>query len=301
MNRRDFIKTGMFGAAAAAMAGCQSTGPCGPKQGCCPGKACGGKVKYHVAMAGYTYNKFKIDETLDALEKYDVHYLCVKSFHLPFDSTPAQIAEFKRKCADHGVTPYGTGPITFSSEDEIKKRFDYTAAIGASVLVGVPAEKGTDGKMRSSRKLCEAASALCPKYGIKFAIHNHGANPKTGNPLLFPTLPATYEIIKDLDPMMGFCMDVAYTFADGFDPAEIVRKYAARIFDGHLRNISDPTNGSSGVTAHQGVIDYLPFFRALAEVGYDGCFGLELANSFPKNPQWIPESLGYFRGLIAAV
>jgi sugar phosphate isomerase/epimerase len=252
-------------------------------------------------MAGYTYNKFKLDQTLDDLEKYDVHYLCVKNFHLPFNATAAQIAEFKRKCADHGVTPYGTGPISIDNADDMKRRFDYTAAIGASILVGVPGEKGADGKMQSSRKMCEVASALSREYGIRFAIHNHGAKPKTGNPRLYPTVPATYELIKDLDPNMGFCMDVAYTFADGFDPAEIVRKYGARIFDGHLRNISDPGNGSSGITAHRGVIDYLPFFRALAEIGYDGCFGLELANSFPNNPQWIPESLGYFRGLIAAV
>ena len=116
MNRRDFLTTGMLGAAAAAISGCQSPS-CGGKA--CAAKGCGGKVKYHVAMAGYTYNKFKIDETLEALEKYDVHYLCVKSFHLPFNATPGQIAEFKRKCADHGVTPYGTGPISISSEDEM--------------------------------------------------------------------------------------------------------------------------------------------------------------------------------------
>jgi sugar phosphate isomerase/epimerase len=268
----------------------------------CGARTCrGAKPRYHVAMAGYTYNKFKLDQTLADLEKYDVHYLCVKNFHLPFNATAAQIAEFKRKCADHGVTPYGTGPISIDNADDMKRRFDYTAAIGASILVGVPGEKGADGKMQSSRKMCEIASTLSHEYGIRFAIHNHGANPKTGNPRLYPTVPATYELIKDLDPNMGFCMDVAYTFADGFDPAEIVRKYGARIFDGHLRNISDPGNGSSGITAHRGVIDYLPFFRALAEIGYDGCFGLELANSFPNNPQWIPESLGYFRGLIAAV
>jgi len=294
MNRRDFLTTGLLGAAAATMAGCASSA--------CGARTCrGAKPRYHVAMAGYTYNKFKLDQTLADLEKYDVHYLCVKNFHLPFNATAAQIAEFKRKCADHGVTPYGTGPISIDNADDMKRRFDYTAAIGASILVGVPGEKGADGKVQSSRKMCEIASKLSREYGIKFAIHNHGANPKTGNPRLFPTIPATYELIKDLDPNMGFCMDVAYTFADGFDPAAIVRQYGARIFDGHLRNISDPGNGSSGITAHRGVIDYLPFFRALAEIGYDGCFGLELANSFPNNPQWIPESLGYFRGLIAAV
>ena len=261
-------------------------------------------VKFKLAMAGYTYCRFGIDKTLADMEKYDVHYLCVKNFHLPFDATPAQIAEFKRKCSDHGVTPYGAGPISMSTPDEAKKYFDYAAAIGVGVLVGVPGENYEAGgrkRMRSSRKMCEACSALADEYKIKFAIHNHGANPKTGNPELYPTVVSTYDYVKDLSPRMGFCMDVAYTYADGFDPADVILTYKDRIFDGHLRNLSDPSNGSSGISAPRGVIDYLPVFKALAEVGYDGCFGLELANSFPDNPQWIPESMGYFRALVDAV
>ena len=78
------------------------------------------QIKYHLAMAGYTYNKFSIDKTLEDLERFDVHYLCVKNFHLPFDSSPAQIAEFKKKCSDHGVTPYGAGPITMLTPDDAK-------------------------------------------------------------------------------------------------------------------------------------------------------------------------------------
>ena len=50
-------------------------------------------VKFHLAMAGYTYNKFTIDQTLADLERFDVHYLCVKNFHMPFNATAAQIAE----------------------------------------------------------------------------------------------------------------------------------------------------------------------------------------------------------------
>jgi alanyl-tRNA synthetase len=87
------------------------------------------QIKFHLAMAGYTYNKFSIDHTLKELEKFDVHYLCVKDFHLPFDATAEQITEFKRKCADHGVTPYGAGPISMNTPDEAKK-------MGAMALFG---------------------------------------------------------------------------------------------------------------------------------------------------------------------
>ena len=261
-------------------------------------------IKFKLAMAGYTYNKFTVDQTLDALEKLDVHYLCVKNFHLPFDSTAAQIAEFRKKCADHGVTPYGVGPIYMSTPDEAKKYFDYAAALGVGVLVGGPGEQAViNGKKTSvsSRKMCEVCAKLAGEYKIKYAIHNHGANPKTGNPNLYPTVVSTYEYIKDLDPNIGFCMDIAYTYADGLDPAEIIRTYHKRIFDGHVRNIVAPgNNGSAGVSGPAGVIPYRSVFEALRDVGYEGCLGLELANAFGKagDKLWIPESIGYFRAMI---
>ena len=264
-------------------------------------------IKFNLAMAGYTYKQFSVDQTLQALERLDVHYLCVKNFHLPFDSTAAQMAEFKRKCADHGVTPYGVGPIYMETPEEAKKYFEYAAALGVGVLVGVPGEKKeVDGKAKtvSSRRMCEVCSGLAAQYDIKFAIHNHGANPKTGNPDLYATVVSTYEYIKDLDPRMGFCMDIAYTHADGFNVADIVRTYHKRLFDGHIRNINPGDNGSAGVSAPNGVISYRPIFEALQEVGYDGCLGLELANAFGKyqdiqgDPLWIPESIGYFRAIL---
>ena len=167
-------------------------------------------------------------------------------------------------------------------------------------MVGVPGRRtGTKyHECFSDRPSCEACSALADEYKLRFAIHNHGRNPKTGNPNLYPAVPETYEYIKDLSLRMGFCVDWAYTFADGLDCAEIARKYGDRIFDGHIRCISDLGNGSSGTNPARRVFDYDGIFAALDSIGYTGCLGLELANAFPKNPQWIDESSAYFRGLL---
>lgn len=253
-----------------------------------------------LAMAGYTLYDFGADEALALCRKFGVHYLCVKDKHLPFDSTPAQIAAFVRKCEDNGVTPYGVGPITMEGADGLRKYFDYAAALGVGLIVGVPAKKTGPRwiDFHSDRKVCEAVSDLVKEYGVKYAIHNHGRNPKTGNPNLYPAVPETYEMIRDLDPRVGLCVDWAYTYADGLNCAEIVRTYRNRIFDGHIRCISDRTNGSSGVNPAQRAFDYDAIFGALKEVGYDGCLGLELKNAFPKNPQWIAESYDYFKGLL---
>ena len=260
----------------------------------------GGKTKFKLAMAGYTLKSFKTDEALAFCEAHGFAHLCVKNFHLPFDATPADIAEFRRKCRDHGVEPYAVGPIAFNSPDEARRRFDYAAALGVPLIVGVPGRQDgpnwTD--CHSDRAMCELCSRLADEYRIRFAIHNHGRNPKTGNPNLYPAVPETYDLIGDLSPRMGFCVDWAYTYADGLDCGEIARKYASRIFDGHVRCLSDAKNGSSGVNPAGRAFDYDGIFAALRETGYDGCLGLELANAFPANPQWIDESRDYFRGLM---
>ncbi len=288
MNRREFLKAGAAGALAAAAGGCMH-GVFAPK------------TKFKLAMAGYTLNKFKLDEALEFCEKHGFTRLCVKDFHLPFDSTPAQMSEFRRKCADHGVVPYAVGPVNVNSSDDARRRFDYAAALGVPLIVGVPGRKKGP-KWRdcySDRALCEVCSQLADEYKIRFAIHNHGRNPKTGNPNLYPAVPETCEIIHDLSPRMGFCVDWAYTYADGLDCVDVARKYASRIFDGHVRCISDAKNGSSGVNPSGRVFDYDAIFDALREIGYEGCLGLELANAFPDHPEWIDESREYFIGMMA--
>lgn len=209
--------------------------------------------------------------------------------------------------ADAGVVAYGAGPIYIGDADEMKRRFDYAAALGVPTLVGVPFAPGVDGSVawghqRASRPLCELASRLADEYRIDFAIHNHGKDPKYGVPTLYPTPAATYDLIRDLSPRMGLCMDVAYTYSDGFDVASEIRRLMPRIYDVHLRNLSDPKNGSAGTAGSLGVIDYLPVFRALCETGYSRWCGIELANAFGKDgdPDWLPDSVGYFQAMAAA-
>lgn len=297
MNRREFLGGVLAGAALGVTAGCRSSSAC-----------CGMRGGIKIGVAGYTYANFTADQMIAELVKNDVHGVCVKSFHLPYEATAAEIRSFLKKLSDNGITPYGAGPIAMNDVETAKRMFDYVAALGVPTLVGTPGEvKTVDGKERvvSSRRMCEACAKLAEEYKLDFAIHNHGENPQTGNPFLYPSLAKTEPFLEGLGPRMGYCMDIAYTFADGYDPAEIIRRYEGRIFDCHLRNVSDPKNGSSGAPAHAGKIDYRRVFRALKETGYSRWCGLELANAFlppselnpGANPSWVPQSLGYFRAL----
>ena len=298
MNRRSFLGAGSL---ALLAAGCQTT----PDAKCASTSCCKkGKVPFKLGVAGFTYNKFSIDETLVFLEKLDVHYLCIKDFHLPFDSTPAQIAEFKKKCADHGVTGYGVGPIYMASNEEAKKAFDYAAAIGVKTVVAVPTEEKemeVDGKKKKvrfhSRARCEYLEGLCKQYDMRIAIHNHGPD----IPYCFPTGESAFNMVKDLDPRMGLCLDVGHDFRAGQNPAESIRKYGSRIYDMHIKNVKFDSKKNIAVPMPRGDMDMWEIVKALVEVNYTGCCSLEYERDFKDNLAGVAESLGYFKGLIKAI
>ena len=120
--------------------------------------------RFRLGMAGYTYARLSVDKTLASMKQADVHYLCVKDYHLPLNAKPAEIAAFRRKCADHGVTPHGVGVIYIGSEDEAKRSFDYAAELGVPVVVGAPwkpaADGSTDMRRRRQSPFGEASTSI---------------------------------------------------------------------------------------------------------------------------------------------
>lgn len=59
-----------------------------------------------------------------------MHYLCIKDFHLPFNSTAEQITAFHETLKKSGVTGYAVGPIYMKTTQEIDNGFDYARRVG---------------------------------------------------------------------------------------------------------------------------------------------------------------------------
>ena len=307
-SRREFIKAGAGAFATMAAAGCATTQECGGHgcRGCAAiasAKNAGrGKVKFHLGMAGYTFKEFKTDAMLDALEKLDVHYLCVKDFHLPLTSTDAEIAVFREKCAAKGVMPYGIGPVNTKTVDDVKRMFDFAKRLGVNVVVGVPYKRGATGAWKDQeqdREMCEKISPLCDEYDIRFAIHNHGPDA----PKCFPTGDASCEFVKDLSPRMGMCLDIGHNYRSGKDPAACIRKYADRLIDFHLKDIVPHTADikADAKILGRGVLDLPGIVKALVDVGYSGSCSLEYETNFKDNFADLSECVGYFKALMRTV
>lgn len=316
MDRRGFL-LGVMAGGAVALSGCASTACGGARKACC------GKPKFRIGVAGITYLGLTLDQTLDELERNQVHGLCAKDFHFQMTAKPAELRALVRKCNDRGVEIYAAGPLDITDEDQAKRTFDYCAALGVKRMAVVPWEpregKLPGEKRQASRRLCELTSRLAAEYDIKCGIHNHGKTLGEASPYLYGLPGEAYEMVKDLDPRLGLCFDVAYDHAEGLDPAEEIRKFADRIFDVHIRGaVRGPAfidgrncESSQGVPPQVSPIDYFSVFRALRDIGYDGWCGLEhylgetgkdhKSGGYAKDPFWIPLSLGYFQGVLDSV
>ena len=219
--------------------------------------------KFNVGMAGYSFRHFNLDQTLEMMQKCDVKYLCIKDFHLPLTSNEKEIAEFHNKLNSKGVTGYAVGPIYMRSEKEI----GYT----------------------------DAQLQLMSENDMLYAIHLHGPDME-----LYPDADDVWDNVKELDPRIGMCLDVGHDTRNGKDPVADLKKYHSRVFDIHIKDVTDASKAGYSVEIGRGIINFPAFVKMLREVGYTGMCSLEHERNMKDPLQGIAESLGYFRGVITA-
>ena len=239
---------------------------------------------FKVGMAGYTFVNFDLDKTLETMQRADVHYLCIKDFHLPLNSTDEQIAAFHAKLASKGVTGYAVGPIYMKTKEEVDRAFAYAKRVGVKTVVGVP-----------NVELLPYVEQKVKEYGFYYAIHLHGPDIE-----LFPDADDVWKHTKDLDPRIGMCLDIGHDTRNGKDPVADLQKYHTRVFDVHIKDVTGNTKQGYSVEIGRGIIDIPAFIKMLRQVGYNGVCSLEHERDMKDPFMGIAESIGYFRGVIEA-
>jgi sugar phosphate isomerase/epimerase len=240
--------------------------------------------KFKIGMAGYTFVKFDLDKTLETLQKCDVHYLCIKDFHLPLNSTDEQIQQFHAKLKEKGVIGYAVGPIYMKSKEAVDNAFEYAKRVGVKLIVGVP-----------NYDLLPYVDQKVKEYGFNYAIHLHGPDIKE-----YPDAEDVWNHVKDLDPRIGMCLDIGHDTRNGKDPVADLKKYRTRVFDIHIKDVTGTTKLGYSLEIGRGVIDIPAFVKMLRKVGYTGVCSLEHEKDMGNPFMGIAESIGYFRGVVEA-
>lgn len=240
------------------------------------------ELPFKLGMASYTFREFSLEETIAMTARLSIKKLCLKSMHMPLDSTPEEIKGMVTKINDAGIHLYGGGVIYMKSTEEADNAFAYAKHAGMEVIVGVP-----------EHELLEHCNQKVKETGIKLAIHNHGPGDER-----YPTPESAYNLIKDMDPGMGLCLDIGHTVRIGEDLIEDTRKYMKRVHDIHIKDVDKADPSGNTCEIGHGVIDIPEFLKMLLEENYSKVVSFEFEKDGKDPLAGLAESVGYVRGVL---
>jgi sugar phosphate isomerase/epimerase len=239
-------------------------------------------LPFELGIASYTFREFSLEDTIAMTARLEVKKLCLKSMHMPLDSTAEEIKKMVAKIDAAGIDLYGGGVIYMTSAEEVDNAFRYAKDAGMEVIIGSP-----------DHPLLEHCNQKVKETGIKLAIHNHGPGDDK-----YPTPESVYNLVKDLDPRMGLCVDVGHTLRIGKDPTEETRKYMDRVHDIHLKDEDKADPSGNTCVIGRGVIDIPGFLKMLIDENYSNVVSFEFEKDGEDPLPGLAESVGYVRGVL---
>jgi sugar phosphate isomerase/epimerase len=245
----------------------------------------GGKAKFELGLASYTLRKFDLAKTIELTKRVGLKHIALKDFHLAMNSTPEQLRAAAAQVKEAGLDLYGCGVVYMRNEQQVNQAFDYAKAAGMRIIIGVP-----------EHNLLPLVEKKVKEYDIKVAIHNHGPGDK-----VYPLPSSVYEKVKDLDPRIGLCNDIGHTIRAGVDPVASIVEFADRLIDFHIKDVSAANAKGGAIEMGRGVIDIPAVMRALIQTGFAGIAAFEYEKDADDPVPGLAESVGYARGVLAAI
>lgn len=242
----------------------------------------GPNTPFELGIASYTTREFSLEETIAMTTGLGISKLCLKSMHLPLDLSPEEIKSEAAKVSKAGLDLYGGGVIYMTSLQEVDQAFAYAEAAGMKVIVGVP-----------EHDQLEYCSKKVKETGINLAIHNHGPGDEK-----YPSPESAYNLIKDLDPGMGLCMDIGHTVRIGEDPARDAARFIDRLHDVHIKDVDKAEETGTTCEIGRGVIDIPGFLKVLLKKKYAKVVSFEYEKDGKDPLPGLAESAGYVRGVL---
>lgn len=248
----------VFSCGAAYTGGASSTGEASYTTGATPPST---DWEIKLGVASYSLRKFDRSAAIAMIKEIGTPYVNIKSFHLPYESTPEEVATARREFEEAGLTIIGGGTITLKKDDDddMRRYFEYAQRAGMPLMVIAP-----------TPETLPRIEKFVKEYDIKVAIHNHGPEDK-----YFPAPADALKLIKDMDPRVGLCVDVGHTVRTGTDIVEALAEAGDRVLDIHIKDLADLMDKGSQVAVGEGKMPIAAIFRQLKKMKYTGYVNLE--------------------------
>ncbi len=226
------------------------------------------KGPIRLGLASHTFRNFSRVQLIGSMKQLRVTALNTKDTkdHLPTDPA-AGVRSACRLCRGRHHAARRRDTIYFDKNDEadIRGKFAYCKRVGIGVIVaGDPTPETCSLRVEKFAK----------EYDMRIAIHNHGPEDKLWHSPL-----DVLEAVKNMDARMVACIDVRHTVRAGTDVVEAIHAAGARLFNVHMKDLTDFQKKDSQVAVGEGRMPVKKIFEALVAINYRESFvDLELRN-----------------------
>ena len=245
------------------------------------------EVGVKLGVASYSLRNFPRAKAIEMTKALGTPYINLKSVHLPYESSPAEIAAARRELEAAGLQIVGGGTITFEkdTDDDVQRYFDYAKAAGMPVIVST-----------CNPAFLPRVEKFAKRYDIKVALHNHG--PEDTN---FPSPYDVLKAVKGMDARMGLCMDIGHTVRTGTDPVRAAADAGPRLLDMHAKDLRDLKVKESQCIVGEGQMPIAALFRQLQKMRYPGYVNLEYEIDADDPLPGMKQSMAHMRGVLVGL
>ena len=241
-----------------------------------------------LGIATYTFRSFDRAKTIEMLKQVQAPWTSIKDgVHFAYNSTPQELRQVRAEFDAAGLKVTSAGNISLAKDDpgDIRQRFEIAKNLGLSMMVCIP----TRSNIRTVEKIVK-------EYDMKIAIHNHGPEQPD-----FPSPQSVLEVVRDMDPRVGLCIDVGHTARTGVDVVESIALAGRRLFDMHVKDLRDFKSRDSQCDVGEGIMPFPAIFKQLKKMNYQGCVNLEYEINAKDPLPGVLRSMFYMRGVLAGL
>lgn len=217
------------------------------------------RIASRLAIQSFCFRGLKDHEAvIQALHGCGVQCVELSAGHLnPAMGDARQVLERYRR-AGIQIPTFGVHRID-ADEAKARQLFDMAKLAGVPVF-GVTFAPGG----------IPVAEKLCPEYGIRVAIHNHGRKDPLG------ALAVLSDIISTTSDWIGLCLDTAWMLDSGEDPVAVADRFYPRLYSLHFKDfIFDRAGKPQDVIVGEGNLDLNKLAAMLIQRQYAGTLTCE--------------------------
>ena len=240
-----------------------------------------------LGVASYSLRNFERAYAIQAVQALGTPFVNIKSFHQPYEATPAELEAGRAEFESAGLEIVGGGTITLhiDTDEDVRSYFEYAKASGMPLMVIAP-----------TRQTLPRIERFAREYDIEVAIHNHGPEDEH-----FPGPQDILPVVREMDPRVGVCLDVGHTARTGIDVAEAAEMCGDRLLDLHMKDLADLSARESQCVVGEGAIPVARLFVALERMGYQGFVNLEYEIDASDPLPGMHRSFAFMRGVLAGL